>query len=88
MVYGEQKFHICQFSSGHLILVGFYFLKMGPIDKRGVSATVLCPDERRYFAQAIVKETEFRASTEFCSIEAGPSYTRGKHPDYVLQVEA
>ena len=88
MVCGEQKFHICQFSSGHLILVGFYYLKMGPIDKCGVTATILCPDERRYFAQAVVKKKAFSASTEYCSIEAGPSYTRGRHPDYVLHVEA
>jgi len=86
-VYNEQKFFLVQCDSGHMILIGMYVVKAGPIHKYGISLTVILPDLERIFVKHLFDRDAFRFSTETCSLEAGKDVLKGRHPDYVLHIE-
>lgn len=86
-IYNEQKFCLCQANSGHMLLIGFYIVRAGPIEKYGISLTVILPDAKRIFVKKIFDEEDFHVSTEKCSVRAGGSSFEGRYPDYTLHIE-
>ncbi len=86
-VYNEQKFFLCQCESGHMIMIGIYILKFGPIKKYGISLTVILPDFQRIFVQHLFDKDEFHVSTERCEVRAGNDTLKGAFPDYTLHIQ-
>ena len=86
-VYNEQKFLLCQSESGHMLMIGMYIVRFGPIKKYGISLTVILPDLKRIFIKHIYDEETFRFSTRECLVEAGNDFFKGSYPDYTLHIQ-